>query len=141
VGDPVAKLMHAGHERCPGRRAGGTDVKIVKAHALGTKSVGVGRLEVGMSVSVDVSVSLVIGKNENNVWLLGERKAVNIRQPKNGRTEGFDCHASKQITSWLRREGESGEPKRVARSVDFEQLIPVEQLSSWIDEKVKVFLN
>ncbi len=85
MGDPVAKLVHAGQEGCPGRRAGGTDVKIVKAHALGAKSVCVGRLEVGMPVSVDVSVSLVIGKNENDVWLLGERKPVKTRQPKRDR--------------------------------------------------------
>ena len=101
MGDTVSKFMHAGKQGRPGRRTGGADVKIVKAYTFGPQPVGVRRLEVGMPVSVDVSISLIIRENENDVWLLGDRETAGTREPKSDGAEGFDLHGAKQTISWL----------------------------------------
>jgi hypothetical protein len=100
--------MHAGKQGSPGRRTGGTDVKIVEAHALFPQAVGVGSLEVGVPVGVDVSIALVVGENEDDVRFLGKCGPLPKRQSDKDR-EGYFVHIAKPISLWFRREGNNGE--------------------------------
>ena len=68
MSNPIPELVSAGHERASSRRTGWANVKIGKAHAFVMQSIDVWGLEDRMPVTGHVSVALVVGQNENNVW-------------------------------------------------------------------------
>ena len=72
MGHPGAELMHSTKQGGPGGGAGWTDVKIVQAHTFLTQFIGVGSLEVGVAMGIDVPISLIIGKDENNIRAFGD---------------------------------------------------------------------
>ena len=69
VGDPVAKLVHAGHQGRAGRSTGGADVEVVKAHTLIIQAVGVRGPEQRVAMTRQISISLVIGEDKDDVRL------------------------------------------------------------------------
>ena len=72
MGHPGTELMHPTKQSGPGRGAGWADVKIVKAHTFLPQFIGVGSLEVGVAMGIDIPISLIIGKDENNIRAFGD---------------------------------------------------------------------
>ena len=71
MGHPGAELMHPAKQGGPGGGAGWADVKILKAHTFFPQFIGVGSLEVGVAMGIDIPISLIIGKDENNIRAFG----------------------------------------------------------------------
>lgn len=57
------------HQRSPRGRTKRIDMEINKSHRLGMKTVEVGRLENGIAMTAKVAVALIVGHDENDVWL------------------------------------------------------------------------
>ena len=72
MGDPGTELMHSAKQSGPGGGAGWTDVKIVKAHTFLPQFIGVGSLEVGVAMGIDIPISLIIGEDENDIRAFGD---------------------------------------------------------------------
>ena len=84
MGHPGAELMHSAKQSCPGGGAGWTDIKIVKAYTFLPQFIGVGSLEVGVAMGIDVPISLIIGKDENNIRAFGDSQQGKKEEGKNG---------------------------------------------------------
>ena len=100
VGDAVLELMPAREERAAGRGAGGADVEVGEAHALGADAVEVGCLEDGVPVGGDVPVALVVGEKEDDVRpLVGKRgegrSSVKANEQNQTKPQQWKCHTVK----------------------------------------------
>ena len=73
MGDTRTKLMAAGHERGPRRRAGRAHVKFSEPHALIAKPIEVGRVDDRIAVRGDVAIALVVGHHVDDVRPLRRR--------------------------------------------------------------------
>ena len=87
VRDAVAKFMHAGQQRRTGRRTGRTDIKMIEAHTFIMHAIQIRCLQNRMAVATDIPITLIIGQNENNVWLLNGDIARNGRQTATDRRQ------------------------------------------------------
>ena len=72
MGHPGTELMHPAKQGGPGGGAGWADVKIVKAYTFLPQFIGVGSLEIGVTMGIDIPISLIIGKDENNIRAFGD---------------------------------------------------------------------
>ena len=85
MGYPSAELMHPAKQGGPGGGAGWTDVKIVKAHTFLPQFIGVGSLEVGVAMGIDIPISLIIGEDENDIRAFGDsQQGKKEEEGKNG---------------------------------------------------------
>ena len=73
MGDTRTKLMAAGHERGPRRRAGRAHVKFSEPHALIAKPIEVGRVDDRIAMRGDVAIALVVGHHVDDVRPLHRR--------------------------------------------------------------------
>ena len=85
MGHAATELMHPTQQSGPGGGAGWADVKIVKAHTFLPQFIGVGSLEVGVAMGIDIPISLIIGKDENDIWAFGDsQQGKKEEEGKNG---------------------------------------------------------
>ena len=69
--DAASLRMAAGHERCASRAADGVRVGLGETDASGGELIDVRRDQVGRSVAVGVEGPLIVGKEDDDVWLIG----------------------------------------------------------------------
>src|SRR5262245_21931905 len=67
MSDTIAELVSAGHKGAASGGASGTDVKIDKSNPLPVQSVYTGRLEDWVTVTGHIAVTLVVGKDKDDV--------------------------------------------------------------------------
>ena len=84
MGHPGTELMHPAKQGGPGGGAGWADVKILKTHTFLPQFIGVGSLEVGVAMGIDIPISLIIGKDENDIRAFGDSQQGKKEEGKNG---------------------------------------------------------
>jgi hypothetical protein len=63
--------MHPAKQGGTGGRARWAHIKIIKAYTFLPQFIGVRSFEIGVSMGIDIPISLIIGEDENNIGTFG----------------------------------------------------------------------
>ena len=72
MGHPSTEFVHPAEQSGSGGGAGWTDIKIIKAHTFLPQFVGMGSLEVWVTMSIDIPISLIICEDEYDIGSFGD---------------------------------------------------------------------